>query len=112
MPRFHLAVFPRDGIGPEVIAAGLDVLHAVAAQIDGVEFTTDTHSVGAIEFLRNGDPLPPATIEKCRACDVILLGAMKPKFTFERDGEGLHGVNPLIAAQSHSNAPIQQQPVG
>ncbi len=65
-----------DGIGPEVIAEGIKVLRAVEARVPGVNYRFVEHSVGAGEFLRNGDPLSAATLEKIRAADAILLGAM------------------------------------
>ena len=76
MKSFHIAVLPGDGIGPEVVAAGLEVLQAVAARLGNVSFTTEELSVGAAEYQRNGDPLPAAAVERCRAADAILLGAM------------------------------------
>ncbi|RME72391.1 MAG: isocitrate/isopropylmalate dehydrogenase family protein [Verrucomicrobia bacterium] len=76
MPRFQIATLPGDGIGPEVIAATLDVLHAVAARLADVQFAFQEFSVGAGEYLRSGDPLPPATVEAFKQCDAILLGAM------------------------------------
>jgi 3-isopropylmalate dehydrogenase len=76
MNRFHIVVLPGDGIGPEVVAAGLDVLRAVESRLDGVRFTTEELSVGAGEYLRHGEPLPAAALERCRAGDAILLGAM------------------------------------
>ena len=76
MISFHIAVLPGDGIGPEVVAAGLEVLRAVEARLTDVRFTTEELSVGAAEYLQNGDPLPAAAVERCRACDAILLGAM------------------------------------
>ena len=76
MTVFHLAVLPGDGIGPEVIAAGLDVLRAVQARLGGITFTLEELSVGAGEYLRHGHPLPDAAVERCRAADAILLGAM------------------------------------
>ena len=65
-----------DGIGPEVVSQGVAVLQAVARRLDGVQFETEELTVGAAEYLRNGDPLPAAAIERCRASDAILLGAM------------------------------------
>jgi 3-isopropylmalate dehydrogenase len=76
MKSFHLAVLPGDGIGPEVVSAGLQVLDAVAAYLTGVRFTYEQLAVGAAEYLRNGDPLPESAVARCRACDAILLGAM------------------------------------
>ena len=41
---------------------------------DTLEYTE--LSVGATEYLRSGDPLPPATFERLKEFDAILLGAM------------------------------------
>jgi 3-isopropylmalate dehydrogenase len=73
---FTVAVLAGDGIGPDVIAEGVKVLRAVEKQLTGVRFELREYSVGAGEYLKSGDPLPPATLEKCRECDAILLGAM------------------------------------
>lgn len=73
---FTIAVLPGDGIGPEVIAAGLEVLRATAARLTAVEFTVATHAAGAGEFRQRGDPLPAPTLAALRAADAILLGAM------------------------------------
>jgi 3-isopropylmalate dehydrogenase len=76
MRTFSLAILGGDGIGPEVVAAALDVLRATQTRLSGVAFTFDELSVGAGEYLKNGDPLPPATLEKMKQADAILLGAM------------------------------------
>jgi 3-isopropylmalate dehydrogenase len=73
---FRIAVLSGDGIGPEVIAEGVKVLRAVEKRLGGIRFDLQEYSVGAGEYLKNGDPLPPATLERCRQCDAILLGAM------------------------------------
>jgi len=76
MTHFKIAVLEGDGIGPEVIASSLDVLRATAARLCDVEFSFDHHAVGAGEFLRNGHPMPEATVEAFKQADAILLGAM------------------------------------
>lgn len=76
MKTFQIAVLPGDGIGPEVTAEGVKVLRAAQSRLDGVRFELDEFSVGAGEYLRSGDPLPAATLERLRAFDAILLGAM------------------------------------
>jgi 3-isopropylmalate dehydrogenase len=73
---FQIAVLPGDGIGVEVTAEAVRVLRAVEARLNGVRFELHELSVGAREFLQNGDPLPPAALAACRAADAILLGAM------------------------------------
>jgi 3-isopropylmalate dehydrogenase len=73
---FSIAVLPGDGIGPDVTAESLKVLAAVESKLRGVHFEMQEYSVGAGEYLRSGDPLPPATLEKIKQHDAILLGAM------------------------------------
>jgi len=73
---YSIAVLPGDGIGPDVIAESLKVLGAVEGKLNSVRFELQEYSVGAGEYLRSGDPLPPATLEKLKQHDAILLGAM------------------------------------
>lgn len=54
----------------------LRVLAAVTERLADVTFTCDEVSVGAGEYLKNGDPLPVAAVERMQTCDAILLGAM------------------------------------
>jgi 3-isopropylmalate dehydrogenase len=70
--HYKIAALPGDGIGPEVVDAALQVLEAAP----GVSFAFTEHSVGAGEYLKNGDPLPEATLEALKGYDAILLGAM------------------------------------
>jgi 3-isopropylmalate dehydrogenase len=76
MTTYRIAVLPGDGIGPEVVQASLEVLRAVEARLSGIRFACTEFSVGAGEYLKSGDPLPPANIERMKEADAILLGAM------------------------------------
>ena len=76
MKSFKIAVLKGDGIGPEVVAAGLEVLRATESKLSGVEFELQEHSVGAGEYLIHGDPLPETALDGMKRCDAILLGAM------------------------------------
>ena len=73
---YKIAVLGGDGIGPEVVAAGVAVLRATEAALHDVTFELEEFSVGAGEYLKNGDPLPAAALEAMKHCDAILLGAM------------------------------------
>lgn len=73
---YNIAVLPGDGIGPDVIREGVNILRAVESLLDGVKFEFAYFSVGAAEYLKNGNPLPPETLQSCREADAILLGAM------------------------------------
>ena len=70
-----IVVLPGDGIGPEVTAAAVDVLRAVAAR-HGHAFRFHTHAIGGAAIDATGEPLPAATLEAARRADAILLGAV------------------------------------
>ena len=70
-----IVVLPGDGIGPEIVAATLPVLHAVADRY-GHRFSFSEHDIGGIAIDRHGEPLPAATLEAARGADAILLGAV------------------------------------
>ena len=76
MKTFEIALLPGDGIGPDVTSEAVRALETVEKRLDGVSFHMLEHACGAGEYLRNGDPLPAATLEACRAADATLLGAM------------------------------------
>jgi 3-isopropylmalate dehydrogenase len=74
MRTFQIAVLEGDGIGPEVVAEGLRVLRAAGHKFD-LRFDCEHVSIGANEYLRNGDPLPQSALDSCAQADAILLGA-------------------------------------
>ena len=73
--KLHIALIPGDGVGPEVVAASLDVLNAIATKFDhSVETTTNLMGGAA---LRAGLPaLPAATLAACKAAPATLMGAV------------------------------------
>lgn len=76
MSHLRIALMPGDGIGPEVTDAAVQVLQTLESQSDDLVLQFETLSVGAGEYMQSGDPLPSDTLERARACDAILLGAM------------------------------------
>ncbi len=74
--KFRIAVLPGDGIGPEVVTEGVNILRVIESRCADISFQCEEYSVGVGEYLRSGDPLPPATFEQIKTCDAILLGAM------------------------------------
>lgn len=73
--RADIALLPGDGIGPEVTAAAVDVLHAVGTR-HGHDFRFTEYDIGGIAIDRHGEPLPAATLAGCKAADAVLLGAV------------------------------------
>ncbi|MFC5380454.1 3-isopropylmalate dehydrogenase [Aquipuribacter nitratireducens] len=75
-PRtLDLAVIGGDGIGPEVVGAGLDVLRAAVAA-DGVDVRTTDYDLGAARWHRTGETLTDADLDAVRQHEAILLGAV------------------------------------
>ncbi|RBM18274.1 3-isopropylmalate dehydrogenase [Streptomyces sp. PT12] len=69
-----LAVIPGDGIGPEVVGEGLKVL---AAALPGdVKLETTAYDLGARRWHATGETLPDSDLERLKAHDAILLGAI------------------------------------
>jgi 3-isopropylmalate dehydrogenase len=72
---FRVAVLPGDGIGPEVVAQGVEVLRKAAAMAEvGVELQWG--DVGGCAIDASGDPLPDVTLQLCRESDAIIFGAV------------------------------------
>lgn len=67
-----IALFPGDGIGPEVTAQAVRVLDAL--DLPAIEYIDGL--VGAAAWRETGVPLPDATLAAARACDAILFGAV------------------------------------
>ena len=67
-----IAIFPGDGIGPEVTREAVRVLEALG--LPGM--TLFEADVGGIAYKRHGHPLPAETLELARNCDAILFGAV------------------------------------
>ena len=65
-----IATLPGDGIGPEVMAAGLEVLRAVA------EVDVQEHSFGGASIDAHGVALTDEVLAACRGADAVLLGAV------------------------------------
>jgi 3-isopropylmalate dehydrogenase len=72
---YRIGVIPGDGVGPEVVAEGLAVLGEVARQ-EPFEFELDRLDLGGERYLASGEILPDEAVERLRACDAILLGAV------------------------------------
>jgi len=71
----HILVIPGDGIGPEVTTWGKAVLEKIGQDF-GHEFTYDEALMGHAAIEATGSPLPDETLEKAKASDAILFGAI------------------------------------
>jgi 3-isopropylmalate dehydrogenase len=66
-----IAVLPGDGIGPEIVAEAVSVLHALQLDV-----SLQTAPVGGAAYEALGHPLPESTLNLARESDAILFGAV------------------------------------
>lgn len=68
---YPVTLLPGDGIGPEVIAAAIQVLEAT-----GVEFEWDEQEAGMTAFEKTGNPLPQAVLDSIERTRLALKGPL------------------------------------
>lgn len=73
--KINFTYLPGDGIGPEVGAAAIAVLNAMAEQFDHT-LNTEQHLVGGAAIDAGKKPLPETSFESCQRTGAVLLGAV------------------------------------
>lgn len=70
-----IAILPGDGIGPEIVAEAVKVIHFLQANA-GLDAELTEAPIGGAGYDAAGKPLPDATLELVKKSDAILLGAV------------------------------------
>ena len=73
--EFDVAVLPGDGVGPEVISEALKVLQIVGEK-SGNSFSCHDGLIGGTAIDTLGTALNNETLNMCKKCDAVLLGAV------------------------------------
>ena len=76
MQNYQIAAIPADGIGPEVIDAGVRVLQALAARDGGFAFDITTYDWGSDYYKAHGRMMPENGLDRLKAHDAIFFGAV------------------------------------
>src|SRR5260370_12349261 len=76
MKTYKIAAIPGDGIGKEVIAAGIEVLRALAARDGGFAFRFDHFDWGSDYYKRHGVMMPPDGRDQIKDHEAIYFGAV------------------------------------
>ncbi|BCH23829.1 tartrate dehydrogenase [Mesorhizobium sp. L-8-3] len=76
MEEFRIAAIPGDGIGTEVVTAGIEVLEAVAGRDGGFRLSFDHFDWGSDYYRRHGEMMPKDGLDRIRGHDAILFGAV------------------------------------
>lgn len=75
MKTYAIAAIPGDGIGTEVIAAGVDVLSAIAKREGTFAFKIDHFDWGGEYYKKHGRMMPKNGRDMIRTHDAILFGS-------------------------------------
>ncbi len=89
MNTYTIAVVAGDGIGPEVVASGIEAMTAAAERVGGFGLAFLDAPAGAGTYSQCGNDLPETSLEVCRAADAVLLGACGLPSVRHRDGTEL-----------------------
>ena len=76
MREYRIAAIPGDGIGIEVIAAGLRVLDVLAARDRGFRLKVEHFPWSSDYYKRHGHYIPDGGLERLRTFDAIFFGAV------------------------------------
>lgn len=71
-PSYKIASIPADGIGPEVIEAGIAVLKAIAKKNGNFTLNFEEFDWSSETYKRTGSYLPPNHLDILRQFDAIL----------------------------------------
>jgi tartrate dehydrogenase/decarboxylase / D-malate dehydrogenase len=75
MKTYRIAAIPGDGIGTEVISAGVEVLQALAKREGAFTFQVDHFDWGSDYYKKHGRMMPADGREQIRNHDAILFGS-------------------------------------
>ena len=75
MKTYRIAAIPGDGIGSEVISAGIEVLHALAKREGSLQFQVDHFDWGGEYYKKHGRMMPENGRSLIRNHDAILFGS-------------------------------------
>ncbi|WP_311028478.1 tartrate dehydrogenase [Mesorhizobium koreense] len=76
MREYSIAAIPADGIGPEVIDAGITVLKELAGQRGDIRLDFDLFDWGTDYYKRHGVMMPADGLDRLRKFDAIYFGAV------------------------------------
>jgi len=90
-----IAILPGDGIGTEIVAEAVKVLHALELNAE-----TETALVGGAAFEAYGHPLPESTLNLAKAADAILFGAVGD-WKFDKLERALRPEQAILGLRKH-----------
>jgi tartrate dehydrogenase/decarboxylase / D-malate dehydrogenase len=76
MRNYSIAAIPADGVGPEVISAGIAVLDSLQKRLGGFKLDIVTFDWGSNYYKKHGVMMPADGLETLKKFDAIYFGAV------------------------------------
>jgi tartrate dehydrogenase/decarboxylase/D-malate dehydrogenase len=76
MRQYNIAAIPADGIGPEVIEAGVEVLQALAQRAGDFSLAVESFDWGSDYYKTHGVMMPADGLDRLKPFDAIYFGAV------------------------------------
>lgn len=76
MTTYKIAAIPGDGIGTEVIAAGLEILQCLSDRLGGFKFDVTHYPWDSEYYLKHGHYIPEGGLDEIKQSDAIFFGAV------------------------------------
>jgi len=76
MRQYKIAAIPADGIGPEVIEAGVAVLQALAQRAGDFSLAVESFDWGSDYYKKHGVMMPADGLDRLKPFDAIYFGAV------------------------------------
>lgn len=76
IPSYSIASIPADGIGPEVIDAGIVALQALADTLNTFKLDFTHYDWSSETYKKTGKYIPDGGLEQLKKHDAILFGAV------------------------------------
>jgi isocitrate/isopropylmalate dehydrogenase len=73
---YNVAAIPADGIGPEVIGAGITALNALSETLNSFKLNFTTYDWSSETYKKTGKYIPDGGLEELKKHDSILFGAV------------------------------------
>lgn len=85
-PTYSIACMPGDGIGPEVINAGVEVLKQLSKTAGTFDLEFENYDWSSETYLKTGKYIPDGGLENLKKHNAILFGAVgaPSKYTLHR----------------------------
>ena len=101
-PTYKIASIPADGIGPEVISAGIQVLEKLSSVLGTFDFQFDHIEWSSDFYKKHGKYIPEGGLEDLKKYNAIFFGSVGAPGTLTSSRQS------ILSRKTDTNAPTHQ----